>query len=89
MKLLYKYIRELKSLGKPIIIMGDFNVIPQEIDCKSPQKWKNDALFDKQVRSIFFKIFPNEIHDNKVMWKAVKMVKPTFGVFLDLNKEKN
>ena len=56
MKLLYNYIRELKSLGKPIVIMGDFNVIPQEIDCKSPEKWKNDALFDKQVRSIFFKI---------------------------------
>ena len=48
MKLLYNYIRELKSLGKPIIIMGDFNVIPHEIDCKSPQKWENDALFDKQ-----------------------------------------
>ena len=63
MKLLYNYIRELKSLGKPIVIMGDFNVIPQEIDCKSPEKWKNDALFDKQVRSIFFKILNLGFYD--------------------------
>ena len=54
MNLLYKYIRELKSLGKPIIIMGDFNVIPQEID-EITSEMENDALFDKQVRSIFLR----------------------------------
>ena len=55
MKLLYNYLKELQSIGKPIVIMGDFNIIPQDIDCKSPKKWINDALYDMDARSIFFK----------------------------------
>ena len=53
MKLLYNYIRELKSLGKPIVIMGDFNVIPQYNDCKYPERWTEDALFAPEVRAKF------------------------------------
>ena len=63
MKLLYNYTKKLKLLGKPVVLMGDFNVIPQEIDCKSPQKWQNDALFDIKVRSIFFKILNLGFYD--------------------------
>ena len=55
MNLLYNYLKELQSIGKPIVIMGDFNIIPQDIDCKSPKKWINDALYDMDARSIFLK----------------------------------
>ena len=50
MNLLYNYLKELQSMGKPIIIMGDFNIIPQDIDCKSPKKWIDDALYDMDAR---------------------------------------
>ena len=36
-----------------IIVLGDFNVIPQYNDCKNPTQWMQDALFDSQVRAKF------------------------------------
>ncbi len=44
--------KALKS-EEEIIVLGDFNVIPQDIDCKSPSQWAQDALFDPQVRAKF------------------------------------
>tara|TARA_B100001057_G_C22626211_1_gene862589 strand:+ start:57 stop:824 length:768 start_codon:yes stop_codon:yes gene_type:complete len=38
------------------IILGDFNVIPYEIDAKNISEWKNDALFRQEIRLKFFKI---------------------------------
>ncbi len=44
--------KALKS-EEEIIILGDFNVIPQYIDCRHPAQWAQDALFDSQVRTKF------------------------------------
>ena len=44
--------KALKS-EEEIIILGDFNVIPQYNDCKTPANWTHDALFDSQVRTKF------------------------------------
>ena len=40
----------LKS-GVPTIIGGDFNVIPEEIDCRKPASWIHDALFQPEPRA--------------------------------------
>jgi exodeoxyribonuclease-3 len=41
----------LKDLQKlPVLIGGDFNVIPEDIDCHKPASWKYDALFQPEVR---------------------------------------
>jgi len=34
----------------PTIIGGDFNVIPEEIDCDKPANWVRDALFQPESR---------------------------------------
>ena len=34
----------------PTIIGGDFNVIPEEIDCHKPASWVRDALFQPETR---------------------------------------
>lgn len=39
-----------------IIIGGDFNIIPEDIDVYDPKGWENDALFKIEVRKIFRKI---------------------------------
>ena len=39
-----------------IIIGGDFNIIPEDIDVYDPKAWENDALFKIEVRKIFRKI---------------------------------
>jgi exodeoxyribonuclease III len=35
----------------PTVIGGDFNVIPEDIDCHKPASWIHDALFQPEPRS--------------------------------------
>ncbi len=38
------------SSGVPTVIGGDFNVIPEDIDCHKPASWARDALFQPESR---------------------------------------
>lgn len=38
---------------KPVILCGDFNVMPTEKDVYKPEKWVNDALFRTEVRDAY------------------------------------
>src|SRR5579871_3909893 len=35
----------------PTVIGGDFNIIPEDIDCDKPENWKRDALFFPEPRA--------------------------------------
>jgi exodeoxyribonuclease-3 len=35
----------------PTLIGGDFNVIPEDIDCHKPSSWAHDALFQREPRN--------------------------------------
>jgi exodeoxyribonuclease III len=35
----------------PVVVGGDFNVIPEDIDCHKPSSWIRDALFQPEPRS--------------------------------------
>jgi exodeoxyribonuclease-3 len=35
----------------PTIVAGDFNVIPEDIDCHKPESWAKDALFQPEPRA--------------------------------------
>ena len=37
--------------GLPVLIGGDFNVIPEDIDCHKPSSWIKDALFQPESRA--------------------------------------
>ncbi len=44
------------SNDQAFIIGGDFNVIPEAIDCHDPVAWKDDALFRIDIRRAFHAI---------------------------------
>ena len=44
---------ELLGLDVPVVLAGDFNVIPTELDVYKPERWEGDALFRPEVRSAF------------------------------------
>jgi exodeoxyribonuclease III len=44
---------ELVSLDSPVILAGDYNVIPTERDVYKPERWVDDALFRLEVREAF------------------------------------
>lgn len=37
----------------PVILTGDFNIIPTEIDVYKPERWVDDALFRPETRDAF------------------------------------
>ncbi len=47
------YARELLELDVPIVLAGDFNVMPTELDVYNPERWIDDALFHPDVRRAF------------------------------------
>jgi exodeoxyribonuclease III len=50
---LFDYSNERLQLEEPLILAGDFNVIPTELDARNPAKWVGDALFDARTRQRF------------------------------------
>jgi exodeoxyribonuclease-3 len=63
---------ELLSSDSPVLLTGDYNVMPTEQDVYKPERWVDDALFRPEVRSAFHtlvaqgwtdalrKLYPNE-----------------------------
>ncbi|WP_342642581.1 exodeoxyribonuclease III [Rhodoligotrophos ferricapiens] len=43
----------LIAAGAPVVLAGDFNVIPTEHDVYKPERWAKDALFRPEVRTAF------------------------------------
>ena len=53
---LIEHAAELMASGMPVIIAGDFNVMPTERDVYKPERWLDDALFAPEVRAAFFRL---------------------------------
>jgi exodeoxyribonuclease-3 len=53
---LTQHAEQLLSYNLPVILTGDFNVIPTELDAYKPERWVNDALFRPEVREAFEKL---------------------------------
>ena len=44
---------ELLLAGGPVVLAGDYNIIPTEADVYKPERWVDDALFRIEVREAF------------------------------------
>lgn len=44
---------ELVKADVPVVLVGDYNVIPTELDVYKPERWLDDALFRPEVREAF------------------------------------
>jgi exodeoxyribonuclease-3 len=53
MERLLRYCREQLAREEPLILGGDFNVIPAPADARNPAAWTGDALFLPKTREIF------------------------------------
>tara|TARA_Y100000590_G_scaffold437290_1_gene558775 strand:- start:177 stop:953 length:777 start_codon:yes stop_codon:yes gene_type:complete len=58
-----KKIRKTLSENSNIIIGGDFNIIPEEIDVYNYKKYENDALFRLEMREKFHQLMSLGFHD--------------------------
>jgi len=53
---LIEYGAALMGSGRPVVLAGDFNVMPTDIDVYKPERWVDDALFRPEVRAAFHRL---------------------------------
>jgi exodeoxyribonuclease-3 len=53
MRRLEAHARDRLALEEPLVLAGDFNVIPEPIDASNPAAWTEDALFQPESRTAF------------------------------------
>ena len=47
---------DLLESGLPVLLAGDFNVMPTERDVYKPERWVDDALFAPKIRAAFARL---------------------------------
>lgn len=52
-KRLTVHAKKLLAHDVPVALIGDFNVMPMELDVYKPERWVDDALFRIEVRTAF------------------------------------
>ena len=67
--------RDLVKSEQLLVLAGDFNVIPEAIDAKSPGNWTRDALFQPESRASFQRLQSLGLTD------AIRSCHPNPGVY--------
>jgi exodeoxyribonuclease-3 len=47
---------ELLALDRPVVLAGDYNVMPTDLDVYAPERWRDDALFRPEVRDALHRL---------------------------------
>lgn len=50
------YASELLALKIPVVLAGDYNVMPTDLDVYKPERWVDDALFRIEVRDAYMRL---------------------------------
>ncbi|MCA1653543.1 MAG: exodeoxyribonuclease III [Sphingomicrobium sp.] len=53
---LIRHAASLLDSGAPVILAGDYNVMPTELDVYKPERWLEDALFAPEVRAAYARL---------------------------------
>src|SRR5215469_4604060 len=53
---LMSHAADLLASKKPVVLAGDYNVMPTDLDVYAPERWRNDALFRPEVRDAFHRL---------------------------------
>jgi exodeoxyribonuclease-3 len=56
MERLIVHAKTLFGTDAPVVLAGDYNVMPTEMDVYKPERWIKDALFAPEVRAAFFRL---------------------------------
>jgi exodeoxyribonuclease-3 len=50
---LASHAKSLLATGEPVVLAGDYNVMPTDLDVYKPERWLDDALFRPEVRKAY------------------------------------
>jgi len=88
LEIFIKQIRKNLLENSNIIIGGDFNVIPEEIDVYNHKKYENDALFKLEIRKKFRELI-NLGFEDAYRYLHKKNVEYTFWDYMSGSFQKN
>jgi exodeoxyribonuclease-3 len=63
LKKFHAHAQSLLAFEEPLVLAGDFNIIPENIDAKNPAAWVNDALFQPESRAAYRKLIYESFTD--------------------------
>jgi exodeoxyribonuclease III len=72
---LEKHVRALLAEETMLVLAGDYNVIPEPIDARRPEAWRDDALYQPESRAAFRRLLNDGLTD------AVRLCHPQAGVY--------
>jgi exodeoxyribonuclease III len=75
MQRLEAHARNLVESEQLVVLAGDYNVIPEPVDAKSPANWVDDALFQPESRAAFRRLTSLGLTD------AVRSCYPQAGIY--------
>ncbi|QOY92860.1 exodeoxyribonuclease III [Massilia sp. UMI-21] len=77
---------ELMETEAPVLMCGDFNVIPTELDVYKPERWVDDALFRPESRAAFGRLMAQgwldalrTMHPDEVIYTFWDYFRNAFG----------
>lgn len=83
---LHKHAAKLLKSGKPVVLAGDFNVMPTELDVYKPERWVDDALFRPETRKAFKKLVDQgwtdavrKLHPNETIYTFWDYFRNAYG----------
>jgi exodeoxyribonuclease-3 len=75
LKRLETHARALLASEMPVVLAGDYNVIPEPVDAKRPEAWTEDALFQPESRAAYRRLLFEGLTD------AVRLCHPEPGIY--------
>ncbi|WP_395399512.1 exodeoxyribonuclease III [Pseudoduganella sp. UC29_106] len=77
---------ELIGKKEPVVMAGDYNVMPTDIDVYKPERWLTDALFRPETRAAFHKLLEQgwtdairHLHPDEVIYTFWDYFRDAFG----------
>jgi exodeoxyribonuclease III len=72
---LHKHAAELLATKQPVVLTGDYNVIPTDLDAYKPERWVKDALFFPESKAAYKKLLDQGWTD------AIRKLYPTENIY--------
>jgi exodeoxyribonuclease-3 len=77
---------ELLATGAPVVLAGDYNVMPTDLDVYKPERWRDDALFRPEVREAYRRLVAQgwidalrELHPNERIYTFWDYFRNAYG----------
>lgn len=82
---LQDHLASLVGLDAPVVVAGDFNVMPTDLDVYAPDRWRDDALFAPEVKDAYAHVLAQgwtdalrELHPDEAIYTFWKYWRQSF-----------